>query len=162
MAKYSEYKAAYYQKHKERLDKKNIEWAKNNPDSIKLIKSNYRSSNLERIKDINLDWYLHNKTHKSSYSSEYKKNNKAKINAIAAKRRAAKLQATPKWLTDEHFKEIEELYILAKELAWLNQDGQPFHVDHIIPLQGPNYSGLHVPWNLQLIPAMQNYKKGNK
>jgi hypothetical protein len=39
---------------------------------------------------------------------------------------------------------------------------RPFHVDHIIPLQGKLVSGLHVHNNLQILPAGANIRKGNK
>ena len=84
-----------------------------------------------------------------------------KVAAKAAKRRSAKQKATPPWLTKEHFEEIQEFYTLAKELQWLFE-GEKIHVDHITPLKGKSVCGLHVPWNLQLLPAKQNLKKSNK
>lgn len=70
-----------------------------------------------------------------------------------AKRRAAKLNATPKWLTEEHWDQIKYMYESCPE---------GYHVDHVVPLQGENVSGLHTPWNLQHLPARDNIIKGNR
>ena len=66
---------------------------------------------------------------------------------------------TPKWLG------IEELWLMkeAYKLAALRTKmfGFLWHVDHVIPLRGENVSGLHVPTNLQVIPAVENIRKKN-
>ena len=76
-----------------------------------------------------------------------------------AKRRARKINATLK-LSSEQLQQIQDFYWLAKDLASVT--GETYHVDHIVPLQGKNVCGLHVPWNLQVLPADINLSKGNK
>ena len=68
-------------------------------------------------------------------------------------------QAKPKWLTDDHKWMIEEIYELRDLRSKLT--GVVHHVDHIVPLRGQNCCGLHVPWNLQVIPAQENLSKSN-
>lgn len=75
-------------------------------------------------------------------------------------RRLAKMQRTPKWLTDIDRERIGNEYKLATLLTKVT--GSPWHVDHIIPLQGKMVSGLHVPSNLRVLPAFDNISKANK
>jgi 5-methylcytosine-specific restriction endonuclease McrA len=119
----------YYQKHKEKILKNSII---------------YRNENREYI----------NKRQKI-----YDKNNKAKRCAKQAKYKAAKLNATPNWLTKYQLIEIEQIYIDTKECQWLSEE--QLQVDHIVPLQGKEVCGLHVPWNLQVLTATQNRIKSN-
>ena len=67
---------------------------------------------------------------------------------------------TPPWLTDEHKFAIIKIYEECREVT--QRTGIPHHVDHIIPLRGKLVSGLHVPWNLQIITAKENLSKGNR
>lgn len=92
--------------------------------------------------------------------SIYGRNNRDKAAARGAKRRALKLLATPSWLTATHYDAIRVLY--TKSAAVSELTGIPFHVDHIVPLQGELVCGLHVPWNLQVLPAYENLSKSNK
>lgn len=85
---------------------------------------------------------------------------KAKRRSIWASYYTSKLHSMPPWLTEIQLSEIEQFYILAKELQWLSD--KPLEVDHIVPLQGKNVSGLHVPWNLQILPQNLNRRKNNK
>ena len=93
-------------------------------------------------------------------ANQWDKDNPHKKLARTRKRQAAKLNRTPKWLTADDFFMIEEAYHLAKLRTELT--GISWHVDHILPLQGRKVSGLHVPANLQVIPAKINLHKSNK
>ncbi len=75
------------------------------------------------------------------------------------KRREAILQRTPSWLTKEHYAQMSLFYKEAAERS--KATGVPHVVDHIVPFLGKNVSGLHVPWNLQVLTAKDNLTKSN-
>lgn len=83
--------------------------------------------------------------------------NPAKAIANANKRRADFRQRIPNWLTEEHWDQINAFYLRAAELT--KETGIPHCVDHKHPLRGKTVSGLHVPWNLQVITQLENLHK---
>jgi len=84
---------------------------------------------------------------------------KAYYNNKNACRRASKQNATPKWLSTQQISDCKSLYSLATKLEMVC--GIKYHVDHIVPLNGTNVCGLHVPWNLQVLEASLNTSKSN-
>jgi 5-methylcytosine-specific restriction endonuclease McrA len=136
------------------------DWKKANPDKVKALGAAWYQSNRDKKAICTIAWQKANPEKKKISYAKWQRSNHDKVNAIRAKRRAAKFRATPIWLTEQHFKEIEGFYTLAKELQWLAEE--PLEVDHIVPLQGENVSGLHVPWNLQILPKSLNAKKSNR
>lgn len=79
--------------------------------------------------------------------------------AYEAARRALKMQRTPTWLTEIDKERIKNEYELAALQTKIT--GEPWHVDHIIPLQGKLVSGLHVPSNLRAMRGVDNISKNN-
>jgi hypothetical protein len=96
----------------------------------------------------------------SIYKKKYKDNNPELYKALTNQRRKRFKDATPPWLTKEQKKEIRLLYLKAMEMYRIT--GEPYEVDHIIPINNPEVCGLHVPWNLRVITKEENLKKSNK
>ena len=68
-------------------------------------------------------------------------------------------EATPNWVKLHHLDQMQYLYDLRDDATILT--GEEHHLDHIVPLNHPDICGLHVPWNLQVLPANLNLKKSN-
>lgn len=118
------------QKHKDRRNAAASEWRKNNKEAF-----------LKTLK-------------------KYRQVNQPIRTSLQNKRKAAKLQRTPNWLTELDLLKIKCLYQVAA--MYSRESDQEWHVDHILPLQGKDVSGLHTPLNLQVVPAMWNMQKGNR
>lgn len=129
-------------------------------EEIKAHQKEWREKNKEKIYANTTKWRLANKDKQKEYARKSRVKNSARVNATNNKRRADKLNRTPKWLTKDDLwliKEAHELAILKTKLF-----GFKWHVDHIIPLKGKTVSGLHVPTNLQVIEGRINIMKNNK
>jgi len=136
-------KKEWYERNKELTKERAYARDLANPEQATARKTKWRKENREKHNATNRNWNKSNKPIKA---------------ALECKRRAAQLQRTPKWDTDAHL--IVAKYQLAAMFS--QASGIPHHVDHIIPLQGKNVSGLHVFSNLRVIPGVDNVKKSNK
>lgn len=87
----------------------------------------------------------------------YNTRTKAHASDHNANRRAAKLQATPKWASESLILAMYEECQLKSE-----ETGIVHHVDHIVPLISDIVCGLHSEDNLQILPALDNLSKGNR
>lgn len=120
----------------------------------------YRAANREQCRAAIVAWSARNPEKVKAYAKKTKALNSGRTLAHTVKRRLAKINRTPTWLTPDDHWMIEQAYELAAIRT--KMFGFFWHVDHIIPLQGKTVSGLHVPTNLQVIPAVENIRKGNR
>lgn len=138
----------------------------------------YREENPERVRDYDRSRGMlpHRVEARAKYAktengkaihkkiqTRYRAENKDKRRTIKLvcqrAREAGKISRTPAWLTAEHRALIKAKYA---EARWMTtRTGIKHHVDHIVPLLGKTVCGLHVPWNLRVIPARKNTKKSN-
>jgi len=140
--------------------KKMADWRANNRERDRNAKNKWSANNKDKLHAKGKRYYAENTEKHKNACNRWAKNNPAKVNLRFAKRRAVKLNATPFWLTAIQQAQIQEMYEVA--FACTVQTGVQHHVDHIHPLQGDGFTGLHVPWNLRVIPAFENMSKNNR
>jgi hypothetical protein len=119
----------------------------------------YYQKNKDKIIAKYYVWLNDNRERHNQRCGEWVRKNRDKVNERTARRYASKTQATPKWLSKDERWMIIEAYHLAKLRE--RTIGGKWEVDHIIPLRGRTVMGLHVPWNLRVVPMQQNRRKSN-
>ena len=138
----SVYMKDYYKKNKEKTLAWSRQYYKDHVEEKAAYGKARRKSHPEKSYRVNKNWSDKNPGRTCYYSANYY---------------ARKLHRTL-LISDE--KKILSFYQRAADMT--AKKGIPHHVDHIIPLNGKNVSGLHVHWNLQVLTATANLKKGNK
>jgi hypothetical protein len=146
-----------------------VEWEKANQTRAEYFRSYNQSEAGQKAKKL---YYEKNRqqviekafsrpsVEKAAAKQRYKAANPDLYKELVSLRRRRFRQATPAWLTAEQKMEIRMKYRLAIEMS--RRTGVRYAVDHIVPLQGENVCGLHVPWNLDVVTQDENLKKSNK
>lgn len=116
-------------------------YEKRNPEARKIIAQKYREAHPEKVKKSARKWRT---THPGAKAAD------------VAKRRCSKQAATPSWIDS---RQVIAIYNKCQQIT--KETGILHEVDHIVPLRHKLVSGLHVPWNLQIIPAKENRQKNN-
>jgi len=158
--KKAEYDKAYRLKNRVKAYQRVKEWRAANPEKWKEQRQRYSKKHPDVIATKVIRWRKANPERAAELSRKTRLKHKARILANKAKYRAAKRNKTPIWVDKEHLWLIKQAYELA--ILRTKQFGFLWHVDHIIPLNGVNVSGLHVIENIQVIPAAENLLKNNK
>lgn len=136
------------------------EWRSKNKEHLKESRKTYYANNKDKEIAGMIRWRSENAAHVKSYSKKYNESHRAERTALQNKRHAKKVSASileGDELNDFIISEIYKLRAIRSEetnIVW--------HVDHVIPLQGKEISGLHVWYNLSCIPAKLNLLKRNK
>jgi hypothetical protein len=147
-----------YRENKDRVTTQNKKWREENKERHTTYSREYaRSPQAKEYRSR-----PESKARRAIVIAEWTDKNRAKVNTANSNRRAFKKKAMPLWLTKEQLQEIKDIYEDAQYLSNThNYDGFGYHVDHIIPLHNKSICGLHVPWNLRVIPAKENRIKNN-
>jgi 5-methylcytosine-specific restriction endonuclease McrA len=138
----------------------NKDYYEKNKEHLRADANKRYAKNKEKMNERRRAWYANNKNRQLQTHTVWVEKNRGKINAYSMNRFAIKKQRTPSWLTDIDLWIMEEIYDLAAKRTVVT--GIKWEVDHIVPLQGKTVSGLHVPWNLQVVPIQYNRQKYNK
>ena len=140
------YNRAYYHANKER---------------ISALRKQIREQNPERFTNYNQQYVERYPEKAKIRNNTYRKQNLSAATARVRKYQLSLRKRIPSWLTEKDWLSIKSQYAMAE---WLNLTmfGVRYEVDHIVPLQGKNVSGLHTPANLQIVQRKINRSKGNK
>ena len=136
-------------------------YSERHPERRKASKQRWADANKEALAEIvrisSRKWYWKNRDKARESNKQWMRNNKGKVVAKNTAREMALLRAIPSWAEHEAIKAI---YADAERLT--SATGVLYSVDHIVPIRGKTVCGLHCAANLRVIPATENYSKGNR
>ena len=158
----------WYLAHRDEAIAKAAAWKSSNPDASAAHCATYRENNRDECNARTAAWANENPEKQRAAVAAWNQANperhaattaawaKAHPAECAAKtRRYRTSKRTPSWANLDYIEGIYELCDMFRNV------GLDVEVDHIVPLQGKNVSGLHVEHNLQLMHSVMNKRKSN-
>ena len=163
----SVYHKANFEQCRERL----AEWRSRNPEKVKEQQRRAYRKNTARSHAASKRFQKQNpekcakwrKRYRDSHAEElrlWRQSNAAMLRQHAIKRLALESAATPPWLSKEEKAIISNLKKTASRISKCT--GIRHSIDHVYPIKGVDFSGLNVPWNIQILTSVANSKKKNK
>lgn len=150
------YRKQYYLQNRDQLIAKKIEYWRAHPEEHKRNSLRWKRANPEKNRAAARRWAAENRERAREKARAWAKANHGRVVANVRLREAREKRAMPKWANRFFIGEIYDLARLRSKML-----GEPWHVDHIVPLISPLVCGLHVEHNLRVIPARINRAKSN-
>lgn len=151
-----DYYRQYRQQNIEKLRVLNKAWADQNRERVRQTHQEWRNNNREHHRNRQRNYAkAHPEQVRESRRRDFKKNHGSHL-AKLARRRAARIRATPKWVERSL---VNEVYKKCAEIT--KSTGIIHEVDHIVPLKSKHVCGLHYPPNFRIITREENRIKKN-
>jgi len=136
---------------------RNLDYKRRNPEKNRAAAREWARANAERNRARARRWAELNNARVIANVMAYAKLHPEIQRLQVQRRRAALAAAKVRW-EDDFF--IAEIYDLARKRSEVT--GFAWQVDHIVPIKSKLVCGLHVHWNLAVIPARINRRKSNR
>ena len=130
-------------------------WSADNPEKNKA----WQKAHPQKMAEYKQAWQDNNRVEQRARLNKWKKDNPEKVSSDFHKRRASKVNATPKWYGEFDAFVMHEAALLSRRRSAITN--VKWHIDHMIPLQSKTASGFHCAANIQVIPEALNVRKRN-